>query len=175
MFFGQGECFASSIAEASGIGVPTIALATPLRDNGQAEQIFDDVTGYLVGDIGQAVFQTRRLMTRPPNLQAMKQAALEHCHSRWSAHRAASDLISLYEYWRDPSVRPPYADMMLRETEVFAASYRTRIAHTMSQNLFGRFKWRTLLWAAENGQLFKLGRAVRRIRHWKTYRHLPKE
>ena len=134
MFFGQGECFASSIAEASGIGVPTIALATPLRDNGQAEQITDDVNGYLVGEVNQAVRFANALMSEPDKLRSMKRAAKELCHARWSvADRAASDLLGLYEFWRDPSRRPDYVDLMLEETDRFGAGYRDRIARLMGQ------------------------------------------
>jgi len=53
-FSAHGECFASSICEAAGLGVPTVALATPLNDNGQAEQVIDGKTGFLVNSIDDA-------------------------------------------------------------------------------------------------------------------------
>ena len=176
ILFGHGECFASSIAEAAGVGVPTIALATPLRDNGQAEQVDDGRTGWLVGSIEQAVDRVREAFTSSGKLVEMKAAAREMATTRWSAARAGDDLLSLYDYWRRPAAAPPaYIATMLEETRTFAEQYHSRIARLMGHGPIGQSIWRLQMKAVENGSIFRMGRAVRRLRHRKQYKALPKD
>jgi glycosyltransferase involved in cell wall biosynthesis len=182
-FFSRGECFASSIAEAAGMGVPTVALATPLRDNGQAEQVIEGVTGRLVGDVAQACDYVRELMADRATLAALKASSRRHARERWHVARATDDLLSLYEFWRTPPgpaasgpppspPPPPYAEVMLREHEAFAVDYRRRMVRLMGRSAASRLKWRAILAAMESWTTFRAGRAVRRLRHWRQYREL---
>jgi hypothetical protein len=163
-FFGRGECFASSIAEASGAGVPTIGLATPLKDNGQAEQLIDGFNGYLVGSVEQAVERIASTVSAPEALAAMKARSRQHCWERWHMDRVAGDLLSLYQHWRSPSGAPPeYLALMKEEAEEFGNHYRDRMVTLLATNLAQRLKWQVLLAAAESPKLWPIGRAIKRL------------
>ena len=158
----NGECFASTIAEAAGIGVPTVALANPLKDNGQAEQIIDGVTGVLVGDIASAADAIERLRANRSALEALKATSARHAAERWHVDRAAADLLGLYDAWRT-GVQTPYRQVMLDEHAAFAAAYRARILQLMAGNPFSRAEWRAALSAVEWWPLFKIGRTIKRL------------
>ena len=69
VFFSQsGECFAFSIAEAASVAVPTIALCTPSRDNGQAEQIIEGESGHLIANAEDAAAVLRKVVADPSDL-----------------------------------------------------------------------------------------------------------
>lgn len=168
-FFGHGECFASSIAESAGVGVPTIALANPLRDNGQAEQVIDGFNGFLVTSPEQAADRVGQIIADPPLLAKMKVQARNHCLERWHITRAADDLLSLYRYWIEKTTPPPYADVMIRETLEFGEGYRPRLVRLLGNNPLSRLKWNVLLKAVESPKAWRVGRILKR--KWEKYRH----
>jgi hypothetical protein len=172
IFFSMnGECFASSISEAAGVGVPTIALATPLKDNGQAEQVIDGATGVLVASASGAVDAIGRHLADHSFLASLKRNSQAHATQRWHAARVADDLLSLYHYWvaqacaKDAPPAPPYEATMLFEASAFAAGYHERMLRTMARGFTGRLKWRLLLAAVESWSVFRIGRFLKRLRH----------
>jgi glycosyltransferase involved in cell wall biosynthesis len=168
IFFGRGECFASSIAEAAGVGVPTIALATPLKDNGQAEQITDGSTGFLISSVKQAGDCTKQMLGDPRKLATMKENTRSHCIARWHADRVAADLLSLYNLWLAPDSSTAnngkaYQALMKQEVTDFAQTYHQRVATTMSDNPLGRLKWNLLMKMVESPAIWKMGRWLKRL------------
>jgi len=165
LFFSRhGECFASSIAEAAGSGVPTIALSTPFHDNGQAEQVMDGVTGYLVTSIEQAMERVSRLHDHPSALRALQASTAAHALDRWHYRRVASDLLSLYEYWRgnaEPQSPPPYVATMLTEDREFASYYNDRVTTLAATSRGSQLALRLCLSAYENWMIFAAGRAIK--------------
>lgn len=155
-FFSRGECFASSISEAAGAAVPTIALSTPLNDNGQAEQVIDNLTGQLVGNVEQAVAFAAQLAADPARLTRLKQSTRDHAHSRWHLARATDDLVSLYRHWLHPNDPPPaYLQTMREEHDAFAQDYRTRMISLGTKRL--------KLQAVECWPTFLLGRKLKSL------------
>jgi glycosyltransferase involved in cell wall biosynthesis len=163
-FFGRGECFASSIAEASGAAVPTVALANPLKDNGQSEQVIDGLTGYLVASASQAVDRISELAAAPARLNEMKVQTRRHCWERWHMDRVSADLLSLYSHWRDPGNNScDYLSLIEKEATEFSQHYHDRMIHIFARGPAQRMKWRALLSAAESPTLWPIGRAVKRL------------
>ena len=164
-FFSRGECFASSIAEAAGVGVPTVALATPLLDNGQAEQAVEGVTGRLVGGVDGAVQFVAEMAKSPERLAALKASTARHAAQRWHVRRSTDDLLALYEHWLNPgSPEPAYAEVMRHEHAMFAAEYRRRMAELMGGGAVGRAKQRVALALAESWPAFRAARWARQMR-----------
>ncbi len=167
-FSSNGECFASSISEAAGIGVPTIALATPLKDNGQAEQVIEQVTGTLVASIAESADAIGRYSADANALARLKQSTQLHARNRWHVARVSTDLLSLYESWLPPSGTPAataYSRTMLSEAIAFGEQYRRRITLLMGRTPASRARWRLALAAVESWKMFRIGRFIKRLRH----------
>jgi glycosyltransferase involved in cell wall biosynthesis len=165
-FSRHGECFASTICEAAGLGVPTIALATPFFDNGQAEQVIDGTTGYLVSEISGCLERVAQLHRNRDRLALLKASTLRHARERWGAARAAGDLVALYAYWRGGSAPGcPYVGTMLAEQREFARTYRARMSDLFGERSLARGLLLSAgLVAAESWPVFKIARAVKRAR-----------
>ena len=168
VFFSRyGECFASSIAEAAGVGVPTIALSTPLHDNGQAEQILDGVTGYLVGGVDGALSAAKRLINDSQALRRLKQSCMTHAHSRWHAVRVARDLLDFYAEWASGSLRSTHRDALLREADAFRATYRARaVKIAFEEGLLHAIKTTAGLPLVESWPTFVTGRTLMAGARW---------
>lgn len=164
-FSAYGECFASSICEAAGSGVPTVALATPLNDNGQAEQVIDGVTGLLVNSIEGARQAVAGLAADRDLLTRLKHSTRAHAHENWHARRVSDDLLSLYDHWLGRGPTPsPTIDRMIAEAAAFHATYRERMITLMGgTSTWQRLDWRVRLSAAESWTVFRLARTVRRF------------
>jgi glycosyltransferase involved in cell wall biosynthesis len=162
LFFSRyGECFASSISEAAGQGVPTIALSTPLHDNGQAEQIIDGTTGFIVGGVDGAIAATARLIADKQLLLRLRQSCIRHSHGRWHAKRVTRDLLDFYADWRSSGLRAKHRDDLMTEYCVFAATYRHRAVEAACQDGVGHG---LVAWAGlplvERWSTFVVGRAL---------------
>lgn len=165
LMFGYGECFASTICEAAGAGVPTIALATPLYDNGQAEQVMDGKTGFLVGSVPQAVARVHQLSESPEQLRALKGSTHQIATSCWNSDRAALDLLDLYEAWRSGRSDSVYQRKMIEQVEQFNLRYRNQMVGLMSRGMMNRMVWRTKLAAVDSWSVFQIGRYIKRVRN----------
>lgn len=165
LFFSRhGECFASSIAEAAGVGVPTIALSTPFNDNGQAEQVIDGVTGYLVTNISHATERVGQLYDHPSDLRELQARTAAHALERWHYRRVASDLLSLYAFWQGkakPQPPPAYVATMLSEEQEFAKAYKARLGKLATTSGASAVALRLGLSAYENWTVFKAGRVIK--------------
>jgi hypothetical protein len=165
VFFSRhGECFASSIAEAAGLGVPTIALATPFHDNGQCEQVIDGTTGHLVSSIPQAVDRVCVLHDSPTDLVKLQLRTASHALTRWHYHRVAEDILALYGLWRGVTAGqalPSYVETMLAEENAFARTYRRRLVELNTTGVLSRLAMAIGLAAYENWTVFKTGRALK--------------
>lgn len=158
----SGECFASTIAEAAGIGVPTIALINPLKDNGQAEQVISGVTGELVAQPADAVEQVLQLERNASRLSTVKQSCAAHARRRWHVHRVAQDLISLYSFWRGHADGADYLNTMAAEHQAFSSIYHKRMLELKAPRGNGKIFWRLALFSVENWPMFKFGRMLKR-------------
>lgn len=166
LFFSlHGECFASSICEAVCAGAPTVAGCTPVNDNGQAEQVLDGVTGFLVSAPQQALEALAGLECDPARLAALKVSAVAYGQSRWHVNRVCDDLLSLYEWYADDRrPEPSYAALMREEHRAFAQAYKRRILSLMGLGSLGRLRWFLLLNAVESWNLFQAGRSLKELR-----------
>ncbi len=164
-FSAHGECFASSICEAAGSGVPTVALATPLNDNGQAEQVIDGVTGLLVSCIDGARRAVAGLAADRDLLTRLKHSTRAYAHDHWHASRVTAELLSLYHHWLGGGPKPsPTIDRMITEATEFDATYRERMINLMGgTSAWRRLDWRVRLLMAESWTAFRLARTVRRF------------
>ncbi|WP_146413509.1 glycosyltransferase [Crateriforma conspicua] len=125
-----GECFASSIVESTGIGVPTIAVSRPYRDNGQAEQVIDGKTGFLVADDNGILSKIALLSKNPDLLNHLKNESRNYTRNHWHADIVADKLLQLYQAWREdqPSLdRFPILAEQLEDALRFREFYRSRM------------------------------------------------
>jgi glycosyltransferase involved in cell wall biosynthesis len=159
----SGECFAATICEAAGNGVPTVAVANALKDNGQAEQVRDGVTGMLVRDAAHATREIIRLARDEPRVRALQSSALRHAHERWASARVANDLADLYRWWGSGGTRPSYADTMLREATEFHFRYRAQMSALHGPRALSAWWAAGALRAAEYWPTFKAGRLAKRV------------
>lgn len=161
----HGECFASSICEPAGLGVPTVALSNPLGDNGQVEQVIDGVTGYLVGSSTQALEQIAFLRDNPEQLAKLKAATYKHAQEHWLASKVANDLLDLYQYWKNPrTAKPVYLQQVVYQTRKFAEGYHERLNRIHTHGILQRAIFSTKVRAVEYWPTFKVGRAIKRWR-----------
>jgi hypothetical protein len=158
----NGECFSSTIAEAAGLGVPTIALVNPLKDNGQAEQIISGVTGELVADTRGMVDLICRFAKDNDKLTNLKKSCASYAERRWHIRRVSLDLADLYSFWRGQS-NPDYLLQMLNEHQAFANRYHKQMIDLKAPTIIHRLVWKLLLSAVENWSTFKCGRAIKRV------------
>jgi hypothetical protein len=166
VFFSRfGECFAFSICEAASVAVPTVALCTPSRDNGQSEQVLDDISGYLVSNPDQAAAAILPLATDPLRLARLKQTTFHLNQQRSSAEVVLPRILDFYEYARSvgQGPTPGFFREVVGEHREFAAAYRGRIARTMSRHPLSRWRWHLQLAAQENHALFRTAREIRRL------------
>lgn len=160
-----GECFASSICEAAGVAVPTVALAMPLQDNGQYEQVIPGTTGTLTGTSTDAPGAVLSLLA-DGNLAGLKTAAQNHARERWHVNRVTKDLLALYGWWRDGLHPPGYLETMRSEYRCFRSRYRKDTVRLMGSGPASRILWAVALASAESWSLFKVGRFCRHlVRH----------
>ncbi len=161
-FSPHGECFASSICEPAGLAVPTIALSTPLGDNGQSEQVVDGVTGYLVGNLGDGIERLRQLAGDSGKLGRLKKTTQDHALRNWHREVAVCHLETLYEFWRNPSdPLPPFITQMQHEQQQFAAQYHDRLVALHGGTTIKDLWIRAQMAAIEYWPTFRLGRTVK--------------
>lgn len=165
LFFSpHGECFASSICEAICTGTPTIAVCTPVNDNGQTEQILDGVTGFLVSGPQQAMETLVSLESDPERLAALKLSARAYGQHHWHVNRVCENLLSLYEWYLDDRCPEPiYAGLMREEHHAFARTYKRRIVSHVASGPLDRLRWFFLLNIIESWPLFKVGRFLKAL------------
>jgi len=161
LFWSQhGECFASTICEAAGMGTPTIAGVNPCQDNGQVEQVLEGVTGELAGTPAQAIAALLRFGSDRSRLQPLRASTRQHAWTRWHVERVAADLVQLYEYWRSGE-ECPYVEVMLREHDVLMRNYRRKVAALKGEGSLRHSAWEMALWSAESWSLFAGARLVK--------------
>jgi len=161
LFWSQhGECFASTICEAAGMGTPTIAGVNPCQDNGQVEQVLEGVTGELVGTPAQAIAALLRFGSDRSRLQPLRASTRQHAWTRWHVERVTADLLQLYEYWRSGE-ECPYVEVMLREHDVLMRNYRRKVAALKGEGSLRHSAWEMALWSAESWSLFAGARLVK--------------
>lgn len=158
-----GECFASSICEPAGLGVPTIAFSSPLRDNGQAEQVIDGVTGYLVRGVDEIERCVRMLRHSPERLAALKQTTRDHVNANWTAEIVARRLAQAYEHWLSGGGGPfPLGEEIIEKCRGFSADYAQRVCSLGDPGPLSYAARRASLAAAENYTLFRFARNFKR-------------
>ncbi len=158
-----GECFAATICEPAGVGLPTIALANPVKDNGQSEQVVDGETGYLVSSVAGALEQLNQLIEHPDRLQQLKQSTYDYAHARWTPAQIARELVDLYEAWMSPA--PAATERMQRlrdEASRFDAGYVPRLMRLYGSTAKSRAWWQLKLAAVRNWNTFRLAARVKR-------------
>lgn len=156
----HGECFASSICEAAGLGTPTIAYSSPLKDNGQAEQAFEGRTGFLVATDEQVLAHLDGLEDDAA-LARLRASTRAHCLDRWHVDRSAADLLAAYRHRLAGGGPPPIGFATLREElRDFAAGYRDRVT-ALPPDRMERAKLRIALRLAENWSSFRAGRRLK--------------
>ena len=161
LFWSQhGECFASTICEAAGMGTPTVAGVNPCQDNGQVEQVLEGVTGELVGTAEQAIAALLRFGSDRARLQALRDSTRQHAWTRWHVARVTADLLQLYEYWRSGK-DCPYLEVMLREHEMLMKHYRRKVATLKAGSGLRLSAWEIALWSAESWPLFAGARRIK--------------
>lgn len=167
VFFSRyGECFSSCICEAAGEGVPTVALSTPFFDNGQAEQVIDGTTGFLVSSISAAQECIGRLRSSPESLASLRQTTFDYARRNWLVSHAAAHLIDLYDYWRHGGAAPDYVPVMRQALESFATGYKARISRLSGDSGLSRLRTMVGLTIYEHWRLFTLARSIRRGLSW---------
>jgi glycosyltransferase involved in cell wall biosynthesis len=168
LFFSvYGECFASSICEAAGLGVPTLALSTPLNDNGQAEQVIDGVTGFLLGNSDDAMMHIKRLRETPGELARLKQSTSDYALRHWHADVVAARLERAYEDWVcGGPVVGELAREIVDDHRSFLASYRRRVIGLAARNAWQRAALYAALAAAEFYPTFTIGK---RFKRWRPF------
>lgn len=158
-----GECFAATICEPAGVGLPTIALANPIKDNGQSEQVVDGETGYLVASIDGALAHLDRLVEHPEELQQLKQTTKDYAESRWTPAKITQELLELYEAWISPDAIESERFKRLRdEANRFDSGYLPRLLKLYGVNPKLRLWWRLKLAAVRNWNAFKIAAQVKR-------------
>jgi len=161
LFWSQhGECFASTICEAAGVGTPTIAGVNPCQDNGQVEQVLEGITGELVGTPARAIEALIQFGSGRGRLQSLRSSARRHAWSRWHVERVTADLMQLYEYWlwgKDC----PYIGVMLREHQGLMQNYRRKVAALKADSGLRQSAWEMALWSAESWPLFAGARRIK--------------
>jgi len=161
LFWSQhGECFASTICEAAGMGTPTIAGVNPCQDNGQVEQVLDGITGELVGTAEQAIATLLRFASDRVRLQSLRISTRQHAWTRWHVERVTADLLQLYEYWRSGQ-DCSYLEIMLREQEELMKHYRRKVATLKAGRGLRHSAWEMALWSAESWPLFAGARRIK--------------
>jgi len=161
LFWSQhGECFASTICEAAGMGTPTIAGVNPCQDNGQVEQVLEGVTGELVGTPAQAIAALLRFGSDRSHMQPLRASTRQHAWTRWHVERVTADLMQLYQYWRSGK-ECPYVEVMLREHDVLMRNYRRKVAALIAEGSLRHSAWEMALWSAESWSLFAGARLVK--------------
>jgi len=161
LFWSQhGECFASTICEAAGMGTPTIAGVNPCQDNGQVEQVLEGVTGELVGTPAQAIAALLCFSSDRSRLQPLRASTQQHAWTRWHVERVAADLVQLYEYWRSGK-ECPYVEVMLREHDELMTNYRRKVAALKAEGSLRHSAWEMALWSAESWTLFAGARRMK--------------
>ena len=153
-----GECFSTTICEAAGVGLPTIAGTNPLRDNGQSEQLIDGENGFLVSGIDQALGHIDHLISDPEACQRLKQQTFDYAHARWTTKQITQDLLAFYNAWTDPNpAAAPHLKWVAETEGKFAAGYRNRIVGLQSDGIASGLWWRMKLAAVANWNTFRLG------------------
>lgn len=165
VFFSRhGECFASTICEAAGIGVPTIGLCTPLTDNGQSEQIVEGVTGMLINSIEGAIKAVESLLDSPVTLAKLKASTHKYAYDKWHVDRVSTNLLELYLFWISGNrKKSDYVAQMQREYAEFADNYRQRVAKLMGTNPLSHTLWLGLTAAVESWSIFCMGRSLKQV------------
>lgn len=159
-----GECFAATICEPAGVGLPTIAGTNPLKDNGQSEQVVDGQTGYLVASADEALQRIHALLDSPDELTALKQATLDYAHARWTPEQIVQESLALYEAWgsEDPLAHPRMRQISV-EARAFDRDYLPRILRLHGANPLASAWWSFKLAATRNWSLFRLGARLKRF------------
>lgn len=162
-FSPSGECFASSICEPAGLGVPTISLSTPLGDNGQSEQAVEGITGYLVGDLAGALLHLDRLSRDRTQLLRLKETTREYAFHRWHRDVVTEKLLVLYDYWKNPdNSNPEYVSRIYDELSVFSSTYHKRIVDLQGQDSASRIFAKIQISLVESWTAFRLGRTIKK-------------
>ncbi|MEN0112110.1 MAG: glycosyltransferase, partial [Planctomycetota bacterium] len=165
LFFSRwGECFSTTICEAASVGLPTIAGANPLRDNGQSEQLIDGENGYLVATHEQAIERVSKLIADPRLTQSLKQQTFDYAHARWSTAQIAQDLLAFYNAWTQPEpAETPHLKWVAETERSFADGYRPRVVGLLADGPLARLKWEAKLAAVRSWTAFRLGGKLKRF------------
>ncbi|MEO0530358.1 MAG: hypothetical protein AAF266_07230 [Planctomycetota bacterium] len=159
-----GECFAATICEPAGVGLPTIAGTNPLKDNGQSEQVVDGQTGYLVASIDEALDRIDALLDTPTDLIALKQATSDYAHARWTPDQIVQDLLALYEAWMsEEPLKHSRMQQIREEAEAFDKGYVPRMLRLHGGSAAATAWWSFKLAATRSWPLFRVGARLKRF------------
>jgi hypothetical protein len=156
-----GECFASSICETAGLGVPTIAMSKPYGDNGQAEQVVEGVTGHLVADTRRITSLVQRYSNSPDELLTMKKSTREHALENWHMDVVGTRLQQLYEAWRVETPNGPVRGI-LETIHSELSDFRNDYIERMSRLHGTGIKHRALSAVVSNWTLHRMARSIGR-------------
>lgn len=158
-----GECFAATICEPAGVGLPTIATANPVKDNGQSEQVVEGVTGHLVGSLDGALQRVDALVADPEALARLKRSTHDYAHSRWTPAQITTELVETIEAWLgDDPLATPRMRRLHDEAAAFDAGYLPRLLDLYGKNARSRAWWNLKLAAVRNWRTFQLAASIKR-------------
>ena len=159
-----GECFAATICEPAGLGLPTIAATNPIRDNGQSEQVVDGETGYLVAGVDDALARADALLDNPDELRKLNKRTFDYAAARWTPEVITDVLLQLYEAWlSDDPLRHPRMQAIADEARRFDETYLPRMLKLHAANPLARLTWSARLLAVRNWGLFNGVARVKRM------------
>ncbi|MEN1680265.1 MAG: hypothetical protein AAGJ46_11790 [Planctomycetota bacterium] len=155
----HGECFASSICDLAGLGVPTLALSTPTKDNGQAEQVMDGVTGFLLGKGRDADAHVERLHESPAELEQLKKSTRDYALQNWHTDQVAARVEQAYTNWASDSPGAgPLGESIVAQHAAFAKEYRSRVVGLAADGPVSYAKRYAALMAAESHTLHSVAK-----------------
>lgn len=166
LFFScYGECFSTTICEAAAVGLPTIAGANPVRDNGQSEQLIDDENGFLVASVDQAVGLVDGLIADPERTERLKRQTYDYAHARWSTTQITQDLLAFYDAWTKPTpAEEPHLRWVAEQEAAFSDRYVDRLLGLLADGPIERLKWRLKLAAVRSWTAFRAAAKLKQLR-----------
>lgn len=92
----NGEIMSGVISEAMACGVPVVVNSTPLRDNGQVEQVDHGENGFIANDPESFASAVSYLLSNPEVTRSMGRAARTKVENHYAAERTVACLGKIY-------------------------------------------------------------------------------
>lgn len=116
----QGESFGMVLVEAMACGTPCIALATPFRDNSQAEVVVHERTGYVVNGVSSMARAMRTLHRDEDLVAAMGDNARLRAAEEYSFEAVGSRLSRVVSAVSSMTARRDFVNDMRNDPEIRA-------------------------------------------------------